>query len=426
MRLMILCTTTGYQTHAFVEAAHDAGLEAVFGSDRCHVLEDPWQDGALPLHFEDAEGSALQIAEYASRTPLDAIVALGDRPAPVAARACHFLGLLSHPPHTADVCRDKSRSRGVLRAAGLHVPMFNRYSLESDPSELISNGRFQIGFPCVLKPLALSASRGVIRADNPAEFVEGFHRIRNLLRSPDVQVMREATSGSIQVEEYIDGSEIAVEGVVIRGELKILAIFAKPDPLEGPFFEETIYVTPAPLSGQEYGEVRNAVARAANAVRMFHGPFHAELRINRRGIWPIEIAARSIGGLCSRALRFRSTEWGENISLERVIIALALGEDISAVSREEPASGVMMIPVEQEGIFEGVAGVEEARATPGIEDTIITAKPGQHLIPWPEGCSYPGFIFARGDEPGEVEKALRCAHGKLRFRISPALPVVRR
>jgi ATP-grasp domain/L-amino acid ligase C-terminal domain 2/ATP-grasp N-terminal domain len=422
---MILCTTTGYQTRAFVEAAGQMGVECVFGSDRCHVLEDPWNDGALPLRFEDPDSAALQIAGYAQQHPVHAILALGDAAAPAAARASELLRLPGHPPLAADICRNKYRSRERLQQAGLNIPRFARFPLNSDPDDIASHVVQAIGFPCVLKPLALAASRGVIRANNPSEFVSAFDRIRKLLRSPEVQVMREEASGYIQVEEYIDGAEIAVEGLVVRGQPRVLAILSKPLPLQGPFFEETIYVTPAKLPNGVEDGVHCTLEHAIAALGLFHGPFHAELRMNGSGIWPIEIAARSIGGLCSRALRFRSAHLEGNISLESVIIALCLGEDISSVEREETASGVMMIPVERGGICEGIEGVEDARQIPGIEEVIITAKPGQQMIAWPEGHSYPGFIFARGSTPHSVEHALKCAHRKLRFQVSPRLPVVR-
>jgi biotin carboxylase len=233
-RLLVLCTTTGYQTCAFIEAAQKLGLSITFGTDRCHVLDDPWQDGALPLRFEDPEASAQRICDFAASNPLHAIVSIGDRPTSTGARACHKLGLRGHPPEATDVCRDKYRSRERLRDAGLSVPAFKRFPLHSNPRPVVASG--EITFPCVLKPLALSGSRGVIRADTPEEFVQAFERIRKLLRSPEVGVLREETSEFIQVENYIDGLEIAVEGLADRGKLKVLAIFDKPDPLVGPFF----------------------------------------------------------------------------------------------------------------------------------------------------------------------------------------------
>lgn len=422
--LLILCTTTGYQTRAFVEAADNMGLAVVFGTDRCHVLDDPWQDGALALRFEDPEASARQIVEYASASRIDGIVSLGDRPTPTAARACQALKLPHHPPEAADICRDKYRSREVLRAAGLNVPRFVRYMLPTHSSGVLISGDVAIPFPCVLKPLALSASRGVIRANNAEEFDAAYARIRALLLSPDVQVMREETSHFIQVESYVEGGEIAVEGLVDRGRLQVLAVFDKPDALTGPYFEETIYVTPTRLDPQVQAAVIETLERAVQALDLFHGPLHAELRLNAQGIWIMEVAARSIGGLCSRALRFEASANANLMSLEELIIRLALSQPIQHVHREDTASGVMMIPIPEAGVFDQVDGVELALASPGVEEIRITARPRQKLVPLPEGCSYLGFIFARGANSEFVEDALRQAHLKLHFSIHPALPVI--
>ncbi|HXH50616.1 MAG TPA: ATP-grasp domain-containing protein [Terriglobia bacterium] len=423
-RLLLLTTTTGYQTRAFVQTAEKLGLNVVFGSDRCHVLDDPWQDGALALKFENPGEAAASIVEYARRLPVDAVAALGDSTPPTAARAAETLGLLFHPPETADICRDKYRSRLRLAECGLNVPRFSRFPLGADPLGIVKPGVAPIGFPCVLKPLALSASRGVTRANNAQEFIRAFKQIQSLLCSPEVQLRREDTSNYFQVEEYIDGEEIAVEGVVDRGRLKLLAVFDKPDPLVGPYFEESIYVTPSRLPIETQAEITDTVRRAVQALGLRHGPLHAELRINSRGLWILEVAARSIGGLCSRALRFRVPAHDEDLSLEELIIRLALGEDVETIRREEAASGVMMIPVPREGVFQRVEGVEEARQTPGVEDIIITVRPNQSLAPLPRGTSYPGFIFARGPSPEFVEHALREAHQKLRFVLSPALPLI--
>jgi biotin carboxylase len=424
-RLLLLSTTTGYQTSSFVEAASKLGLTIALGTDRCHVLEDPWQDGALPLHFEDAEGSAQKIIEYARSSPVNAIVSVGDRPTPTAARACRELGLPGHPPLATDICRDKFLFRERLRTAGLRAPRFQHFSLASDPQRLLASGDVTVGFPCVLKPLALSGSRGVIRADDPEQFAAAFNRIRQLLSSPDVQVLREATSQFLQVESYIEGEEVAVEAVVDRGRLQVLAIFAKPDPLIGPFFEETIYVTPSRLPQDEQQQVVDTLSTAVEAVGLKHGPLHAEMRINSEGAWLLEVAARPIGGLCARALRFEVPGSAELISLEELVIQLALGHSVERIRREPAAAGVMMIPIPEEGIFHHAEGVDDARATPGIEDVSITAKPDHKLVVLPEGSTYLGFIFARGGSPEFVEQALRSAHRKLGFVISPALPVLR-
>lgn len=423
-RLLLLTTTTGYQTRAFAQAAGKLGVEVLFGTDRCHVLDDPWQDDALALRFENPEEAAARVVEHVQSRLVHGVVALGDCTPPTAARVAEALGLPYHPPETSDICRDKYRSRQRLQECGLKVPRFARLRVNADLSDIVKSGIALIGFPSVLKPLALSASRGVIRADNELEFVRAFRRIQSLLRSPEVQVTRQKTSNYLQVEEYIEGDEIAVEGVLDHGRLKVLAIFDKPDPLVGPFFEETIYVTPSRLPREAQAEIIETLRHAAQALGLYHGPLHAELRINSRGLWVLEVAARAIGGLCSQVLRFRSPDLDEDMPLEELIVRLALGEDVATLRREKASSGVMMIPVPEAGIFQDVEGVEEARGMQGIEQIIITARPNEKLVPLPEGSSYPGFIFARGPSPEFVEHALRAAHQKLHFVISQALPVI--
>ena len=220
----------------------------------------------------------------------------------------------------------------------------------------------------------------------------------------------------LQVESYIEGREFAVEGLVTEGRFQALAIFDKPDPLEGPFFEETLYVTPSREPAAVQQELLETTGRAVRALGLRHGPVHAELRYNREGAWMLEAAARPIGGLCAKVLRFEP-----DVPLEELILRHALGEDVAEARLADPASGVMMIPIPKDGLFESVEGVERARAIAGIEDVLITAKEGQRLIPLPEGASYLGFIFARGDTAREVELALRQSHAELRFTIATAL-----
>jgi biotin carboxylase len=424
-RLLLLTSKLGYQTRSFVEAAEKLGMHVVFGSDRCHQLRNPWGDGAIALKFEDADESSQRVIEVASaERGFDAVISLGDRPTPIAARVCQALGLPHHPPGAADQCRDKYRSREVLRAAGLNVSAFTRFPLDETPGAVAEAIGETLGYPCVLKPLALSASRGVIRADNSADAATAFERIRTLLHSPAVRVLREDTSEFIQAEQYIDGEEVAVEALVERGRLRVLAIFDKPDPLTGPFFEETIYTTPSRFPVDMQREITATLDRAVQALGLYHGPVHAELRLNQRGVWPLEIAARCIGGLCSRALRFVLPGEPGLVSLEEVLIRLALGESMDGVARESAAAGVMMVPIPQPGIYHGVEGVDEAEDVDGIDEIQITCKPEQKLVPLPEGGSYLGFIFARGERADDVETALRVAHGKLHFAIGAALPVL--
>ena len=423
-RVLLLTTKLGYQTRAFVEAAKTLDLEIVFGSDRCERLDDPWRDGAIALKFFDPEKSAAKVIASAKERPLDAIVAIGDRPVSTAARACAALGLLGHPPEAADLCRDKHAMRQRLREARLLMPRFQRLHLQEDPRAIFSSPALTIGYPLVLKPLSLSGSRGVIRANAPEEAVRAFERIRALMQDPDIRQLRDASNAFIQVEEYIPGTEVAVEGVMDRGRLHPLALFDKPEPLEGPFFEETIYVTPSRLSPAQQTAIVRTLEQCVAALGLKHGPVHAEFRLNERGVWPLEIAARPIGGLCARALLFKLPLVAEEMSLEEVVIRLALGMDTKRVVREKQASGVMMIPIPKGGIFEGVEGVEAARAVAGVDYLEITAQEGRKLVPLPEGGSYLGFLFAKGERPEEVERALHDAHRQLTFKITPAIPVV--
>jgi len=418
---LLLCTKLGYQTSAFAEAAEQLGLEVAFGTDRCHVLEDPWGDHALPLHFEDPKGAASKVIDFAADAPIHAVIAVGDRPTSTAARVAQALGLPGHPPQAADICRDKYRSREILRQAGLKVPSYERFLAEEDPRRLASG----VAYPCVVKPVALSGSRGVIRADTPAEFVAAFERVQRLLASGEIKALREGTSEFIQVEKYIEGVEVAVEALVEHGRLHVLAIFDKPDPLSGPYFEETIYVTPSRLADGVQEAVMRALDAAVRSLGLHHGPVHAEFRVNAQGVYVLEVAARCIGGLCARALRFKIPLLKQDMSLEEVLIRLALGNDVRRVVREDRASGVMMIPIPKAGFYEATRGVQFAMAVPGIVDIEITAKPQQKLVPLPEGSSYLGFIFARDDTPELVERVLREAHGKLEFVVAPGLPIVR-
>jgi biotin carboxylase len=271
----------------------------------------------------------------------------------------------------------------------------------------------------VLKPLRLAASQGVIRANNAEEFQATVARIKQLLESPDVRVTREPELDRLLVERYIPGGEVAVEGLLTHGRLRILGIFDKPDPLEGPYFEETLYVTPSRLPDEMYDRVLECAERTVKALGLTHGPVHAEFRINDEGPWVLEAAPRPIGGLCSRALRFGP----QRMLLEELLVRHALGMQGTDIAREEAASGVMMIPVPKSGVLEKVEGEERARATPGIEDLWITARLHDAISAWPEGSSYLGFLFAHGKTAADVESGLRLAHAQLKFEITERLPV---
>ena len=414
-RVLLLATTTGYQIRSFGEAAEKLGVRIVFATDRCDRLEDPWWDQAIPIRFHEEERSVETIVGAVNGAPIDGVLAVGDRPTIIAARTSAALGLQGNPPDAACASRNKLACRLALKRAGLPVPWFQPVPASRDPDAIAADAPY----PCVVKPLALSGSRGVIRANTPAEFVNAFERLRALLRAPDVRIERDSAHDAIMIESFIPGREYAVEGLLDRGHLRPLAIFDKPDPLDGPYFEETIYVTPSSLDARGQADVSAAVSRAAQALGLRHGPVHAEVRVNDDGVFVLEVAARPIGGLCSKALRF--TDGNGSASLEELLLRHALGDDVSQYEREPRASGVMMIPIPRRGIYKGVDGVEAAREVRGIEEIRITAKPDQQLIPRPEGNSYLGFIFARAATSGEVEAALRDAHGRLRFHVDRAL-----
>jgi biotin carboxylase len=417
-RLLFFTAKLGYQTRSFEEAALKLGIQLVYVTDRCHQLEDPWGDRAIAVHFENPEVAAYIVMEAVRGQNVDGILALGDRPAVAAAYAARGLGVRYNHPAAVEACRSKLRMREVFRDAKLRVPWFRDLPVSPTPEPALLG----ILFPCVLKPLSLSASQGVMRVNNRDEFFAAAARIRRLLESPEIRSTREPNLDRILVEGYIPGREVAVEGLITDGQLRVLAIFDKPDPLEGPYFEETIYVTPSRFSDAEQYAIQQCTGDASRALGLSHGPIHAEFRVNDQGVWPLEVAPRPIGGLCARALRFLSGE-EKGIGLEELLLRHALEFPGTNSPRESLASGVMMIPVPKSGVLEAVAGEDAARAVPGISDLLITARLHDYIAAWPEGSSYLGFLFAKGGRPEEVEQAIRHAHQKLAFAITPRLPV---
>ena len=414
-RLLLLASKLGYQTRSFAEAAKRLGVDVTIGSDRCHQLDDPWSDGAVPLHFEQPEQAAQRLAEAVRTTPVRGILALGDRQTATAAYTARILGLRYNSPESVENCRSKLRQREVLRDAGLPVPEFFSFPLTEPLDEVLP----RLSFPSVVKPLRLAASQGVIRANDASEFAAAVERISCLLNSPEVQATRERELDRVLVERYIPGAEVALEGLLEQGRLRVLALFDKPAPLEGPYFEESIYVTPSRLPAEMQTCIFECAAHTVCALGLSEGPLHAEFRVNDLGPWILEVAPRPIGGLCSRTLRFGP----DRIFLEELLVRHATGLAGSEMSRESVAAGVMMIPVPRSGVLEGAEGVERAATTPGVDEVQITARLHDFIAAWPEGSTYLGFIFARGETPAQVEASLRLAHDALRFTITPRLPV---
>lgn len=418
-RLLLFTAKLGYQTRSFEDAARKLGRQLVYVTDRCHQLEDPWGDQAIAVHFEAPEAAAYTVMEAVHGQEVSGILALGDRPAAAAAYAARGLGIRHNHPAAVEACRNKLRMREIFRDAGLNVPWFRSLRAAPTPEPALLG----LSYPCVLKPLSLSASQGVVRADDREEFLAAAARVQRLLQSPEILATREANLDHILVEGYIPGREVALEGLLTDGVLHVLAIFDKPDPLEGPYFEETIYVTPSRLPESVQQAIEKCARDAIRALGLSHGPVHAEFRINEHGVWPLEVAPRPIGGLCARSLRFSFGGEAEPIGLEELLVRHALELSGWNSSRERTASGVMMIPVPKSGVLEGVAGEEAARSVPDITELTITARLHDAIAAWPEGSSYLGFLFARADTPEKVEQALREAHEKLAFKIAPSLPV---
>ncbi len=447
-RILLLLPTRTYRTADFLVAADRLGLEVVVGAERRNALEALTGGGTLRVQLGDRERGAATIERYAAEHPLDAVVGVDDGSTLVAAAAAERLGLPHNPVAAVERSRDKAKARQAFAAAGLLTPGFAAYPAKLAPSELIALAG-GTRFPCVLKPLGRSGSQGVIRADDPSAFVVAFRRVAAILgcdadepgdsddpgtpadadgpgtssaaahaddaRTPadaagttaaftESGTATAAQSARILVEDFIPGIEVALEGLLRAGTLEVLAIFDKPDPLDGPFFEETLYVTPSRLAADRQREVESAVALATRALGLREGPVHAEVRLNADGAWVLEVAARSIGGLCARTLRF-----GAGVTLEELILRHAAGLDLPPHDRELSASGVLMLPIRRAGRLREVRGQANARAVDGVEGLTITVPRGEILVPLPEGDRYLGFLFARAATPDAVERALRTA-----------------
>ena len=396
-RALLILPPAGYRTEDFLAAASALDVEVVVATDRRQTIGD-----AIRIDLRRPERAADAIVELARERPLDAVVAADDGGVVAAAIAATRLGLPSNPPEAASRARDKLALRRALAAAGDSQPRFAELPPGGDVAA--------VGFPAVLKPAGLAMGRGVIRADDAEGARESERRIRKIMAAAG-----DDPAAPLLIEEYVPGVEVAVEALLRNGRMETLAVFDKPDPLEGPYFEETIYVTPSRLPADAHAGVERLVASAAAAVGLREGPVHAEVRLDGPRMWAIELAARSIGGLCGRTLRF-----GLGVRLEELILRHALGLPLAGrLRREEAAAGVMMLPIPSAGTLQGVAGQDAARAVPGISDLKITIPVGGRMVPLPEGDRYLGFMFARGATPDEVESALRSAHARLDVAIDP-------
>jgi len=408
-RVLVLASAHSYRLEAFHAAAERLGVAVVHGVDAPPAFAGAG-DTVLRLDFRDWRRATRQVVRAARAQPFQAVIPTDDASVTLAARLADALRLPHNSIESAELTRDKCLMRQRMVEAQLLTPWFRLFSTADDPAQVAA----EVRYPCVIKPTCLSGSRGVIRADNPGQLVAAFERVRNLLET--------VGAPAILVEGYILGREYALEGLLRQGELSVLALFDKPDPLEGPFFEETIYVTPSRESRAVQAAIQDCVARAARALGLREGAVHGEVRVNAYGAWLVEVAGRSIGGLCAQTLRFTQRA---DVTLEELILRQALGWKIESVEREGRAGGVMMIPIPGAGTLLGWQGEDEARKVPGIESIEITARPNYPLVPLPEGEAYLGFIFARAGSPDEVERALRAAHRRLSFQIEAPLEILK-
>jgi biotin carboxylase len=399
-RILLLLPTATYRAADFVTAAARLGVDVVVGSEHRQALAGPMGDRAVVVPLAGGDAALDAIAALHDRTPLDAVLAVDDHGVVVAAAAAQRLGLRHNPPNAVAATRDKAAMRERLAAASLPQPAYRIVAHGAD----IASAATQVGYPCVVKPVSRSASQGVIRVDDALQAAAAGIRIRAIVGDGPEPLL---------VERFVPGAEVAVEGLLLGGRLEVLAVFDKPDPMDGPFFEETIYVTPSRQPASVLADLEATVARAAAALGLREGPVHAELRIGTAGaLMILELAARSIGGLCARALRF-----GAGVSLEEVIIRHALGLGLDGLARETQASGVMMLPIRSAGVLDRVSGQERALAIDGVVGVEISIASGRPVVPLPEGDRYLGFVFARGPTAQDLEDALRRAEACLEVRL---------
>ena len=405
-RVLVIAPHGSYRTSDFIAAAHRLGVKVLLVSEGKHSIVSDYAQG-LHVDFADPAAALDLILRQATEQPVAGIIATDDGTTELAARAAETLGLPHNPPAAVHLARRKDRARTCLAAAQVQVP--SHWCIQLDQS--LAPQLDDIEYPAVVKPVGLSGSRGVIRVNTPSELQQAVQRIQTMLQQEsqlDPEVAR-----LLLVEAYIPGTEVAVEGMLTAGQLQLLTVFDKPEPMEGPFFEETYYTMPSRHAPQLLIDLQHSIQAACEAYGLREGPVHAECRFNDRGVWVLEVAARTIGGLCGRLLRF-----GTGYSLEELVLAHAMGKNLSfEINRQ--GGGVLMIPIPKAGILKRVEGILAAQRIPYIESVEIQIREGHELVPLPEGSSYLGFIFARAPTAAQAETALRAAHACLNIVVAP-------
>ena len=403
-----MAPASSYRIAAYLESAGRLDVDLTVVSEGRFALV-PGEMQGIRVDLSAGEVAVAAVLDAIAGSHVDAVVASDDATVELACRLSESLGLNHNPVSAARLARRKDLARGVQRNAGLNVPAFRVLDINAP----LAGALVGVRYPCVVKPVAMAASRGVIRADDEATLLGAIERVRPIVALADVPEERSL----LLVEDFVPGQEMVVEGMLRRGVLDVLALFDKPDPLDGPFFEETYYVTPSRLTRAEQQLAVATVATACDAYGLREGPIHAELRLNAAGAWLLEVAARTIGGECARLLRF-----GAGIGVEDLVLAHALDRSLEVVP-DQWAAGVLMLPIERAGVLRRVEGVLDACSEPGIEEVCIAVREGYRLVPLPEGGSYLGFVFARAATADAVEAALRRAHSHLRVVVAPEIPV---
>ena len=386
---VVVLPSTTYRAADFVAAAGSLGVDLVVASEGPPPID--MGDGYLQIDCTDPVVAAETIVNFGDRVGIDGVVAADDAGVIVAALTGQMLGLRSNSPEAAAATRDKAAQRRALEAAEVPQPKF----VVIDSSEDAAGAAAAIGYPLVVKPLDRAAGQGVMRVDRPEDLAPLLGRLRRIVGG----------SAPVVIESFMSGVEVAVEGLVNDGALTVLALFDKPDAGSGPFFPETILVTPTRLPFAMTDECERVAQSALDAIGITHGPVHIELMVEGEAVRVIEVAARSIGGLCSKSLTFGLM----GTSLETLILRNALGMDKPELHRESVASGVLMIPIPNQGTFVEIRNTDAVRQLPHVTGMDITIRPGRQVEPPPEGDRYLGFVYARGKTPDEVENSLRKA-----------------
>jgi len=408
-RLLLIAHHNSYRIAPYIKAAKNLGLEVTIASQGKHSLVTEVANG-IHIDFDDIESAISEILKANQVQPFAGILGSDDQTVELAAHTAKDLNLPHNPPQAAQFSHRKDLARAQLSLAGCPVPIHCLLDL----SRPIKKQMAGLPWPCVLKPLNMSASRGVIRADNEDEFLLACERLRPIV----VTAQGEFEQSHVLIEEYIDGIEIAYEGYLYRGELNTITIFDKPDPLVGPYFEETIYVTPSSLSSDLQQKIKSVLQNACNAYGLTTGAVHAECRIDKdNNVWILEIASRTIGGDCARILD------NKNFGIEELAIMLAIEQPVEATMPDQ-ARGVMMIPIREHGLLKRVEGLLEANRVEGIDKIDIIISEGHELVPLPEGNQYLGYIFATADTAEKVTSAIREAYAHLKFITRPVFKII--